>query len=190
MFVMPSPLENDPSAVEWIRMQKYTLIRSARRRQSASLSVTRDGEVVVRAPIRMPLFFIEQFVTGHTHWIEKRRKTLARPRKELVRIMSDKELKNLVEEYVSHYAARLAVKPTGFRYKQVTTYWGSCSPKGALSFNTKLAYTSKDAVEYVVVHELAHLRWRGHGKRFWALVKQTYEDTESVRAFLRQIPRE
>ncbi len=172
-------------------MQKYTLIRSSRRRRSASLNLTKDGEVVVRAPIGMPLAFIEQFVGGHTRWIEKRRREiLHRHRPQPVRAMTDRELEGLVSTHIGYYAVRMGVSPKAIRYKQVTTYWGSCSPTGVLSFNTRLVYTSKDAVEYVVVHELAHLRWRGHGKRFWALVKQIYPRTEEVRAYLRHIPRE
>jgi len=78
---------------------------------------------------------------------------------------------------------------TGLRFTTVKTYWGTCAPSGILSFNLNLIYTPKEAVSYVIVHELAHLRWKGHGKRFWAMVVKYYPETKRMRALLRKIPR-
>ena len=169
---------------------KYTLIRSKKRRRSAALVVTITGEVVVRAPLHMPQPFIDQFVSGHSSWISKRQLELRKPKVAPIRALTDTALKTLIRQLVSHYSPLMDVTPSDIRFKSVSTYWGSCSPHRILSFNLRLAYTSADAVEYVVVHELAHLRFRGHGPRFWALVEKTYPRTREMRTFLRQIPRE
>lgn len=90
---------------------------------------------------------------------------------------------------MARYRKVMGVRPTGLRFTNVRTYWGTCAPNGVLSFNLALRYTPKEAVSYVVVHELAHLRWRGHGKRFWDMVVKYYPKTKEARKILRSIPR-
>jgi len=82
----------------------------------------------------------------------------------------------------------MGLTPRSLRFTHVKTYWGSCSPKHVLSFNLQLAFTSRKIVEYVVVHELSHLKWRGHGQRFWALVTAHYPATPQVKKQLRALP--
>jgi predicted metal-dependent hydrolase len=67
--------------------------------------------------------------------------------------------------------------------------WGSCSEKGNLNFNYKVALLPPAVADYVVVHELCHLREFNHSERFWALVAQTIPDYKARRAQLRQIER-
>lgn len=72
----------------------------------------------------------------------------------------------------------------GYRVTAVTlrhtrSQWGSCGYSGRICINTALLFLPQHLLDYVIVHELAHLRYRSHGPRFWALVEQacpTYED--------------
>ena len=84
----------------------------------------------------------------------------------------------------------MSLTPRSLRFTHVRTYWGSCGPTGVISFNLKLVETSPDAVEYVAVHELAHLRWRGHGVRFWEMVNKHYPRANEIRRTLRQHARD
>lgn len=64
--------------------------------------------------------------------------------------------------------------------------WGSCSPRtGVLSFNARLVMAPPGVLDYIVVHELAHFRWSGHGARFWALVARHCPDYAACRRWLR-----
>jgi predicted metal-dependent hydrolase len=79
----------------------------------------------------------------------------------------------------------------GLRYGRVTvrdqrTRWGSASRTGTLSFSWRLILAPPDVLDYVVVHELAHLRWAGHGKRFWALVATKFPAHVAPRRWLRE----
>jgi predicted metal-dependent hydrolase len=166
---------------------QYTLIRA--RKRTLSLQVGKDGEVIARAPYLMPKFFIDRFVEEKSGWINKRiaeMKKVSPPKHEYFSIQ---ELKTYIEKEVEKYAEIMQLFPTGLRFTQVNSYWGTCAPSGILSFNLSLRYTPKDAVSYVVVHELAHIRWKGHGKRFWDMVEKYYPRTKEMRKLLRQIPR-
>ncbi len=166
---------------------QYTLIRA--RKRTLSLQVTGDGELVARAPLLMPTFFIDRFISQKSAWIAKRKAEILAPKRRRTRHFSDIALKSYISRQLKKYSELMELHPSGTRYTQVKTYWGTCAPSGLLSFNLALAYTPKEAVTYVVVHELAHLKWRGHGKRFWDLVKQTYPKTNEMRKLLRSIPR-
>ncbi len=165
----------------------YTLIRS--RKRSLSLQLNASGELIARAPLFMPKFLIDRFIAEKTNWIKKRQLELSAPRVEKTEHFSESNLKSYIESEVKKYSAVMDLYPSGLRYTKVNSYWGTCAPSGVLSFNLALMYTPGSAVTYVVVHELAHLKWKGHGKRFWDLVKKTYPETTDMRSLLRKIPR-
>jgi predicted metal-dependent hydrolase len=79
----------------------------------------------------------------------------------------------------------------GVRYKQIVirgqrTRWGSCSHKKNLSFNWKLIMAPEPVIDYVVIHELTHLKEMSHSKRFWGLVAQHCHRWREYRMWLRQ----
>ena len=78
----------------------------------------------------------------------------------------------------------------GLQAKRITirdqrTRWGSASRSGTLSFSWRLILAPPTVLDYVAVHELAHLRWAGHGKRFWSLVEKHYPGAAAARKWLR-----
>lgn len=163
----------------------YTLIRAKKR--TLSLQVNRAGEVVARAPLYMPKFLIDQFVKQKSVWISKRLVELKKPKSAPIAHFTVSELTNYIKQEVDEYSQKMGLKPAGLRFTEVNSYWGTCSPKMILSFNLALRFTPARAVTYVVVHELAHLRWRGHGKRFWELVSKHCPETRELRKILRGV---
>lgn len=167
-------------------MPIYTLIRA--RKRTLSLQVNRAGELIVRSPLFLPKFLIDQFVESKTNWIKKRLLELKRPVLPQKTYFTPASLQAYIKSEVVKYADSMHLRPGGLRFTQVNSYWGTCSPKGVLSFNLALRFAPPSAVSYVVVHELAHLRWKGHGQRFWDLVKKYYPQTPAMRTLLRRIP--
>ena len=71
---------------------------------------------------------------------------------------------------VEHYASRLGVRPSKVTIRGQHSRWGSCSAKGTVSLNWRLMLVPGELADYVVVHELCHLRHLDHSPRFWAMV--------------------
>jgi predicted metal-dependent hydrolase len=77
-----------------------------------------------------------------------------------------------------------------YKYNRVTiknqkTRWGSCSKKGNLNFNYKIVLLSQKQIDYIIVHELCHLKEFNHSQRFWDLVALTILDYKEIRSSLR-----
>ncbi len=81
-------------------------------------------------------------------------------------------------------AARLGVTVTGIAVRDTRTRWGSCSATGTLSFSWRLILAPEPVLDYVVAHEVAHLRIRGHGADFWKTAGSLTDDMQTSRAWL------
>jgi predicted metal-dependent hydrolase len=86
------------------------------------------------------------------------------------------EARKLFEDLVDEYADEMGVEYEGLAVRNQRTRWGSCSPKQNLSFNWRLVMAPPEIAEYVVVHELAHLKEKNHTKRFWRIVRDHLPD--------------
>jgi predicted metal-dependent hydrolase len=84
------------------------------------------------------------------------------------------------------HAAAMGVEFRRLTVRDQTSRWGSCSASGALSFSWRLILAPRDILEYVVVHEVAHLVEMNHGPRFWSLVDRNFPDRRHARIWLRR----
>ena len=89
-------------------------------------------------------------------------------------------------ERLARYAPELGVAPPPLRISAARTRWGSCSQHGGISLNWRLILMPLPVVDYVVCHELAHLREMNHSPRFWSVVQQLCPDWQARRIELRQ----
>ena len=100
------------------------------------------------------------------------------------------QLRRLAREVLpgrlAHYEARMGVCPTGMRITGARTRFGSCSGKNSICFSWRLMAYPQEAVDYVVVHELAHRKEMNHSRKFWAEVKNVLPDYEKRRKWLKE----
>lgn len=82
------------------------------------------------------------------------------------------EAKRIIPDIVEKYSKIMNLYPTSIKYRKNKRTWGSCNYKNGLNFNTYLVKFPYEIIEYVVVHELAHLEHKNHSKRFWGLVEE------------------
>ncbi|MEO7055952.1 MAG: SprT family zinc-dependent metalloprotease [Caldimonas sp.] len=85
----------------------------------------------------------------------------------------------------AHFAERLGVRVTRLSLSSAQTRWGSASATGAVRLNWRLIHHPPATIDYVVAHELAHLREMNHSPRFWAVVRSVVPDYESAKKQLR-----
>lgn len=91
----------------------------------------------------------------------------------------------LITARVERWADALGVPYKRIAIRSQRTRWGSCSARGGLNFNWRLAAAPAAVLDYVVIHELCHLRELNHSRDFWAHVKSACPDYKSHRRWLR-----
>jgi predicted metal-dependent hydrolase len=92
---------------------------------------------------------------------------------------------DLIQARISSLAEKITRKPFRFAVRGQKTRWGSCSSRGLLSFNWKLAMTPAFVLDYILIHELAHLEEFNHSERFWQLVRSQGADVKKSKAWLK-----
>jgi len=108
-----------------------------------------------------------------------------RPAEEVLRAWLRERARIAITRMIERHADALGVAPARISLRDTRSRWGSASRKGTLSFSWRLILAPPDALETVVVHELAHLRVFGHGPRFWELVASRRADHATWRRWLR-----
>ncbi|HZP65947.1 MAG TPA: SprT family zinc-dependent metalloprotease [Rudaea sp.] len=103
----------------------------------------------------------------------------------LLRSYLQAQIRRDVSRYLARYTADLGRAPTAIRVKPLKSLWGSLDTRDRVTLDLALALAPLDALRYVVVHELCHLRIRDHSPRFWALVESLYPEWDEQRDWLK-----
>ena len=167
---------------------EYKLIRS--KRKTIELSINDDLEPVVKAPLKMKQKDIDSFVSKHEKWIEKQ--ILFKEEKLEKFSVTDEEEKFLktkalpyLTERTNHFAAIMGVKPTGIKITSAQKRFGSCSAKNSICYSWRLMQYPPEAIDYVVVHELAHIIHKNHGKDFYRTIESYLPDYKNREKLLK-----
>lgn len=185
----------------WISLDEeeieVEIIRSKRR--SMAIQIRTDGSVVARAPMHASDRAVKRFVSAHARWIADNRQEMFERRKKLADnpydipaweslSAADKKIaKRKIMEHVDYYANRMEIDYGSISMRNQKSRWGSCSSKGNLNFNYRLAYLPEELLDYVVVHELAHRRHMDHSAAFWEEVETYYPAYRKCRQMLNDI---
>ena len=176
-------------------MYDITVIRS--HRKTLSIEITIEEKVLVRAPLYISSNQIMEFVENKSNWIDTHIQKMAERNKELnqatVKKFTRDELDTLARqalEYIpkraSYYAKIMNVSYNRITIRNQRTRWGSCSSRHNLNFNCLLMLTPPEVIDYVVVHELAHLIEANHSVRFWAEVEKIMPDYRTHKKWLKE----
>jgi len=93
---------------------------------------------------------------------------------------------DVFREKLNYYSRIMGLKYNQLRVKNQSTRWGSCSNKSNINLNWRVIMASDEVINYLIVHELAHLRYMNHSKDFWNLVGQFMPDYEKWRKWLKK----
>jgi predicted metal-dependent hydrolase len=104
----------------------------------------------------------------------------------VVRDFYKREAIKTITERTNHWAGQMNLFPHSLKFREQKTRWGSCSSKGAINFNWRLIVFKPEIVDYVIIHELAHLKHLNHSPKFWNLVEQHCSNYEVLMKDLRE----
>lgn len=167
------------------------IVRSARR--TLAVTVTGDGDVVVRAPRRLAEHHILDAVHERAAWIARTRAKMLERAAGRQPELTAAELAEARVRFAERLQACWEVfAPPGeslpeLRIRAMRTRWGSLSPAGRVCLNAYLVRASEACLDYVVYHELCHLRVRGHGPAFYAELERYVPDWRSLKRHLRNL---
>ena len=172
----------------------YPIFRT--RRKTIQIQIDRHGEVTVRAPLRMPSAAIERFIQQHADWIAQH--TAAQKARDARRhIPSAHEaaaLRQAAEDELPAWTARWAqtmgVAHTGVKITSAAHRWGSCSARNRICYSWRVMFLPPALREYIIVHELAHIRVKNHILAFYAEVARWLPDYRQRIAALRTFEQE
>ena len=168
---------------------KYEVIYSDRK--TVNIKV-KDGSVIIKAPKKIKKDELIKIIEKHGSWIEKALEK-EKEKSEKYERLTDEDIKALKKEaraYLTEkceYFSRLM----GLSYNRITitsakTRFGSCTSSKNISFSYRLMLYPEPAREYVVVHELAHLKEMNHSKRFYAIIEKYLPDYKERRKLLKK----
>ena len=168
---------------------EYKIIYSGRR--TVSLSI-KDEKLIVRAPYGASEDQIAKIVNSHSQWIEKhinnqkeineRHGPLTEEKIKLLRKMA----KKVLPAKAAYYAEIMGLKYGRITITGAKTRFGSCSAKGNISFSYLLMQYPEEAIDYVVVHELAHLKEMNHSTRFYKIIEGVLPDYKERKKLLKK----
>lgn len=169
----------------------YTIRHSSRSRY-LRMTVSLSGRLVVTMPRYGNEHMVESFLREKASWILKQLRRMKKLKNKTVLKHSKEDYEKNKHEFLKLVTQRIEFFNSLYRfsYKKIsirnqTSLWGSCTRAGNLQFNYKLSQLSKQAIDYVVVHELCHLKEHNHSPRFWILVAKTVPEHKTIRKSLR-----
>jgi predicted metal-dependent hydrolase len=162
--------------------------------RSLRLSVRADGTVRVTMPKRASLALAEQFVAAKRDWIlravadVRAKGVMTGAQAENHYALYREAAENIVKSRVPYFAQLMGVTYKRLSVRNQKTRWGSCSRAGTLSFNYRIACIAPELADYLIVHELAHVRHFDHSRAFWAFVRTAIPNAMECRRALRKHP--
>ncbi|MDR1508326.1 MAG: M48 family metallopeptidase [Synergistaceae bacterium] len=138
----------------------YALASGIAHEGSPRVEASEEKRLVVRAPLKDRRKFLIYWYTSETE--------------KIVRALAPK------------WSKKLGVRPRSITVKFTRTRWGSCSSSGRIFFNCRMSMLSPDVAQYIVVHELCHLKQMNHSPRFWDEVRSALPDAMPLRRSLRE----
>lgn len=166
----------------------YKIIRS--KRKTLALEISSDASLIIRAPKLLPLPFIKKFVKQKQNWITQKQKLIRSRNKKLQnikpRIITNQQALDKITPRVKHYSSISGFKYNKIKITSAQKRWGSCSIHNNLNFPKKLALAPDKIIDYVVIHELCHIKEKNHSFKFWNEVRKIMPNYKIHKKWLRE----
>ena len=169
----------------------YTL-RESKKAKRMRLTIHSAGDFVVTKPFKLNEDLVEKFIKQKANWILSKLKYFKQFKNNPLFINNKKHYLEHKEEALKFISERVDYYNNiyGFDFNRISirnqkTRWGSCSNKKNLNFNYRIMFLPKRMADYIIIHELFHLKEMNHSKKFWNLVAEAIPDYLEIRKDLR-----
>ena len=166
------------------------------KRKTLAVEITENGEIILRLPKKATLNDAEELVIRHSEWIKKalRKQAERYDGKYIPSPEDEKKLKKLAKEYLpertAYWSKITGFTPTGIKITSAQKRFGSCNTKNSICFSYFLMVYPKEAIDYVIVNELCHIKHKNHSADFYKTVAKFYPDFRNAEKLLKQPPKE
>jgi len=164
--------------------QNYKLeIIVNKRLKHSYMSIDGDKNILIKTPYKSKQF-IDTLLVEKSTWISKQ---FAKIEKKV--FLKDQELYSLefIESRVQYFSNTMNLPFTKLKFRKMKSRWGSCNSKREITLNSELSRVNRELIDYVVVHELAHIQHMNHSKSFHALVELYLPNSKEYRKELKNI---
>lgn len=145
----------------------------------------KEGKVIVKAPLKIKDEYIKEVLKKKSKWIyEKIKQNKEQKQEKEIKQEDIYNLEQIVKESIKKYQEKLNLIPNKVRIKDIKYAWGSCTSNKNITINLKLATKPKKVIEYVVLHEMCHLKYMNHSKNFWNLVESNMHEYKEYKKIL------
>ncbi len=158
----------------------YKIVRSDRK--TLVIQIDLYGNVIVRSPYKLSEKRIESFLKDKELWVLKNI-AIQKEKSKNQKIYSEEDIENLRKKAketlpvkVQYYSELMGVKPKSIKINSAKKRFGSCSAENNLNFSLYLMEKDERFIDYVVVHELAHIKHHNHSKEFYSFLEQFMPD--------------
>ena len=170
---------------------KY-IIKKSKRAKRMRLAVYCDGSVIVTTPLGINRTIIEKFISDKKQWLNDKINFFKSVDSKAIRTFSvedylrhkDEALK-LVRDRVRVFNKKCHLSYGCINIKNQKTRWGSCSKSRNLNINYKIIFLPKKQQDYIIIHEMCHLKEFNHSRKFWSLVERILPEYLEIKKELR-----
>jgi len=147
---------------------KYNVVKS-KRRKTSEVRVDENG-VEIRTPITKKDSEIQEIINEKKQWIFKKQLEFS-DRKKRRKFKTKTKTPEYLEKRAWKLASKIGVNPSKIVVKNLKSRWGSAGKTGKITLNQALTRAPPRIIDYIIIHELCHLKIKGHSNHFWSLVK-------------------
>lgn len=154
------------------------------KRKTIGLQINKDSELIVRAPFKTQKKVIDEVIIKNKLWIEKNiekmknniENNIAKDLSEYDIECLKKEAEEILQEKVKKYSEITNLIPSKIRISNAKTIWGSCNYKNIISFSYRVVLLDEELIDYIVLHELVHIKIKNHRNEFYQYLKKYMPD--------------
>ena len=140
----------------------------------------KEGKIIIKAPKRISKKEIEKIIENKSEWIKSSLEK-SKQKQEKSEKYTKEQFKEIVEKQANELIKETGLVPNKIRIKDIKYAWGTCSANKNITINYKLIKYSEQAIKYVILHELCHLKYMNHSKEFWGLVERYMQNYKEIK---------